>query len=66
MTLSHRAQIKRFTSDLQKIVKAQYGKQLKLSSFTDNYSKLVFENRYSEIFKVFIVEKLRRPVSGAR
>jgi hypothetical protein len=39
LTLSHHAQIRRFTADLQKVLKAQYGKQLALSAFSDCYGK---------------------------
>ena len=39
LTLSHRAQIRRFTADLQKVLKAQYGKQLNLSEFSECYGE---------------------------
>ncbi|CAC5393561.1 LKAP [Mytilus coruscus] len=63
LTLSHRAQIKRFTADLQKIVKAQYGKQLKLSSFTDNYTLVMNKDFDALDYGMACVEDLLNDVS---
>ena len=39
VTLSHRAQMKRFTSDLLRILKAQASKQMNVSHFSTLYEK---------------------------
>ena len=39
LTLSHKAQIRRFTSDLTKILKTQPGKQLSVSAIPEAFSK---------------------------
>lgn len=41
ITLTHREQIKRFASDLIKVVKSQPGKKLKLSSFARAYEQVL-------------------------
>ena len=41
ITLSHRAQIRRFTSDLLRVLKAQASKQVTLSEFPIVYSRVI-------------------------
>lgn len=38
LTLSHKAQLRRFTSDLTKILKTQPGKQLTVSAIPEAFS----------------------------
>lgn len=45
ITLTHRAQIKRFTSDLCRVLKAQNSKQMLLSEFPSQYKK-VFDRAF--------------------
>lgn len=45
LTLTHREQIKRFATDLLKVLKAQQGRKLLLSKFSDAYEK-VFEKPF--------------------
>lgn len=47
VTLSHRAQVRRFTSDLLRVLKAQYSKQVTLSEFPVAYQRVL--NRPFEI-----------------
>lgn len=47
VTLSHRAQIRRFTSDLLRVLKAQYSKQVTLSEFPTAYQRVL--NRPFEV-----------------
>lgn len=39
LTLSHKAQLRRFTSDLTKILKTQQGKQLTVSAIPEAFSE---------------------------
>ena len=41
VTLSHRAQVRRFTSDLLRVLKAQASKQVVLSEFPSVYARVV-------------------------
>ncbi|KAK3909373.1 Meiosis regulator and mRNA stability factor 1 [Frankliniella fusca] len=41
VTLSHRAQVRRFTSDLLRVLKAQYSKQVTLSDFPAAYQRVL-------------------------
>ncbi|XP_043282127.1 meiosis regulator and mRNA stability factor 1 isoform X2 [Venturia canescens] len=41
VTLSHRAQIRRFTSDLLRVLKAQASKQITLSEFPNVYARVI-------------------------
>ncbi|XP_015588590.1 meiosis regulator and mRNA stability factor 1 isoform X2 [Cephus cinctus] len=41
VTLSHRAQVRRFTSDLLRVLKAQASKQVALSEFPSVYSRVI-------------------------
>ncbi|XP_046616833.1 meiosis regulator and mRNA stability factor 1 isoform X2 [Neodiprion virginianus] len=41
VTLSHRAQVRRFTSDLLRVLKAQASKQVSLSEFPSVYSRVI-------------------------
>ncbi|XP_071443436.1 meiosis regulator and mRNA stability factor 1 isoform X2 [Hetaerina americana] len=41
VTLSHRAQVRRFTSDLLRILKSQANKQVALSAFPSTYDKVI-------------------------
>ncbi|XP_026275264.1 meiosis regulator and mRNA stability factor 1 isoform X2 [Frankliniella occidentalis] len=47
VTLSHRAQVRRFTSDLLRVLKAQYSKQVTLSEFPAAYQRVL--NRPFEV-----------------
>lgn len=47
VTLSHRAQVRRFTSDLLRVLKAQYSKQVTLSEFSTAYQRVL--NRPFEV-----------------
>lgn len=47
VTLSHRAQVRRFTSDLLRVLKAQYSKQVTLSEFPVAYQRVL--NRSFEV-----------------
>lgn len=44
VTLSHRAQVRRFTSDLLRVLKAQYSKQVTLSEFPVAYQRVLNRN----------------------
>lgn len=41
VTLSHRAQVRRFTSDLLRVLKAQASKQVTLSEFPNVYARVI-------------------------
>lgn len=41
VTLSHRAQIRRFTSDLLRVLKAQASKQVTLKEFPAVYNRVI-------------------------
>lgn len=41
VTLSHRAQVRRFTSDLLRVLKAQASKQVTLSEFSSVYARVL-------------------------
>ena len=46
VTLSHRAQVRRFTSDLLRILKAQSSKQVLLSEFPTIYSRVIGNEQF--------------------
>jgi meiosis arrest female protein 1 len=41
VTLSHRAQVRRFTSDLLRVLKSKASKQVALSEFPNVYSRVI-------------------------
>lgn len=63
VTLSHRAQVRRFTSDLLRVLKAQYNKQVTLSEFPAAYQRVL--NRPFEVvnYGVCMVEDLLAEVA---
>ncbi|XP_034248491.1 meiosis regulator and mRNA stability factor 1 isoform X2 [Thrips palmi] len=63
VTLSHRAQVRRFTSDLLRVLKAQYSKQVTLSEFPVAYQRVL--NRSFEVvnYGVCTVEDLLAEVA---
>lgn len=50
VTLSHRAQIRRFTSDLLRVLKAQASKQITLSEFPTVYARVIGKRSKSFIY----------------
>jgi len=54
LTLSHRAQMRRFTNDLVKLLKAQLGKQLPVSSLCSSFCEYL---QIMNICQRFILRK---------
>jgi len=46
VTLSHRAQVRRFTSDLLRVLKSKASKQVALSEFPNVYSRVIGINTF--------------------
>lgn len=44
ITLSHRAQVRRFTSDLLRVLKSKASKQVALSEFPSVYARVIGKN----------------------
>lgn len=51
VTLSHRAQVRRFTSDLLRVLKSKASKQVILSEFPSVYARVIGEYYYYNILK---------------
>lgn len=52
VTLSHRAQIRRFTSDLLRVLKAQASKQITLSELPNVYARVIGKNSFIILLKI--------------
>lgn len=46
VTLSHRAQVRRFTSDLLRVLKSKASKQVALSEFPSVYARVIGTNNF--------------------
>lgn len=57
VTLSHRAQVRRFTSDLLRVLKAQASKQITLSEFPTVYARVIGKRSKSFIHLYFSLKE---------
>ncbi|XP_046394485.1 meiosis regulator and mRNA stability factor 1 isoform X2 [Ischnura elegans] len=63
VTLSHRAQVRRFTSDLLRILKSQANKQVALSTFPSTYEKVIGQPFHAPDYGVCYLEDILVEVS---
>lgn len=50
VTLSHRAQVRRFTSDLLRVLKSKASKQVALSEFPSAYTRVIGTDIFMYVF----------------